>query len=75
MVLHLTVYKFYYTTMADILKFKKKTPAEKHKGKSLCRSGFHKWQVLTERKFDVKQGRLVTVYQCKRCDKLKNTMT
>ncbi|MCK5396094.1 MAG: hypothetical protein KAJ32_08885 [Gammaproteobacteria bacterium] len=60
--------------MADILKFKKKTPAEKHKGKSLCRSGFHKWQILNDRKFDVKQGRLVTVYQCKRCGKQKNTM-
>lgn len=59
--------------MADILTFKKKTPAEKHKGKSLCRSGFHKWQILSERKFDVKQGKLVTVYQCKRCAKQKNT--
>jgi len=59
--------------MADILPFKKKTPAEKHKGKSLCRSGFHKWRVVTSKKFDVKQGRLVTVYQCERCDKVKNT--
>jgi hypothetical protein len=59
--------------MADILKFKKKTPAEKHKGKSLCRSGFHKWELLTERKFDVKQGKLVSAYQCKRCGKKKNT--
>ncbi len=57
--------------MGDILVFKKKTPSEKHKGKSLCRSGFHKWQVLTEKIFDVKQGKLVTVYQCKRCSKQK----
>jgi len=57
--------------MGDILTFKKKTPSEKHKGKSLCRSGFHKWEILTEKKFDVKQGKLVTVYQCKRCDKQK----
>ena len=57
--------------MADILTFKKKTPAEKHKGKSLCRSGFHKWKILSERKFDVKQGRLVTAYQCTRCGKRK----
>jgi len=60
------------TDMADIIPFKKKSPAEKHKGKSLCRSGFHKWKILTERKFDVKQGRLVTVYQCTRCGKQKN---
>ena len=61
--------------MADILKFKKKTPAEKYKGRSLCRSGFHKWELLTERKFDVKQGKLVSAYQCRRCGKTKNRAT
>jgi hypothetical protein len=59
--------------MADILPFRKKSPAEKHRGRPLCRSGFHKWTILTERKFDVKQGRLVTVYRCKRCGAIKNT--
>lgn len=59
--------------MADILTFRKKTPAEKHKGKSLCRSGFHKWKILKERKFDVKLGKLVTAYRCTRCGKQKNT--
>lgn len=59
--------------MGDILRFKKKTAAEKHKGKTLCRSGFHQWKILTEKKFDVKQGKLVTVYQCARCGKQKNT--
>jgi hypothetical protein len=59
--------------MADILPFRKKTPAESHKGKTLCRSGFHKWLIVTEKKFDVKQGKLVTVYRCKRCGKQKNT--
>jgi len=59
--------------MADILPFRKKTPAEIHKGKTLCRSGFHKWQIVAEKKFDVKQGKLVTVYRCKRCGKQKNT--
>lgn len=60
--------------MGDILVFKKKTAAEKHKGKTLCRSGFHKWKILTEKLFDVKQGKLVTISQCKRCGKQKNTM-
>jgi hypothetical protein len=55
--------------MADILAFKKKKPSEKHKGRTLCRSGFHKWVVVTERRFDVKQGRLVTLYRCTRCGK------
>jgi hypothetical protein len=58
--------------MAEILTFKKKTAAQKYKGRSLCRSGFHKWIIITENQFDVKQGKLVTVYQCQRCGKQKN---
>ncbi len=57
--------------MGTVLPFKKKTPAEKHKGKTLCRSGFHKWKVKTEKKFDVKQGKLVTLSVCERCGKEK----
>ncbi len=53
--------------MADILPFKRPSPKQKHKGKTLCRSGFHKWQVVTGQQFDVKQGRLVTRYKCQRC--------
>mgnify|MGYP001597585809 CR=1 FL=1 len=33
---------------------------------TLCRSGFHKWQVLTGRRFDVKAGKLLTVERCRR---------
>lgn len=44
---------------------------EKHKGKTLCRSGFHKWDVVKEKQFDVKQGKLVTVYRCSRCGEQK----
>ncbi len=53
--------------MAKVLQFKKPTPAQKHKGKTLCKSGFHSWQLLKEPVFDSRQGRLVTVFQCKRC--------
>ena len=35
--------------------------------KTLCRSGFHKWQVETNGRFDVKQGKLLTVEHCHRC--------
>ena len=59
--------------MAKIITFKKKKLSEKYRGKTLCSSGFHKWEVINDRKFDVKQGKLVTVYQCKRCGKQKNT--
>lgn len=56
--------------MADILPFKK--PAKSAtKASTLCRQGHHKWVIVTEQKFDVKQGRLVTVYECSRCGKRK----
>ena len=40
--------------MADILPFRKPSPAEKHKGKTLCRHGHHKWMVDKKKQFDVK---------------------
>ena len=60
--------------MGDIIKFKKPSPKQKHKGKTLCRSGFHKWQVVTSQKFDVKQGKLVTISRCSRCGKEKKEL-
>ena len=57
--------------MGEVIQFKRPTLAEQHKGNTLFRSGFHKWVLLNENKFDVKQGKLITVYQCKRCLKTK----
>jgi len=57
--------------MADILPFKVKSLKEKHKGKTLCKSGFHKWRVEKTRPFDSQQGRLATVSTCIRCGKVK----
>ncbi|MGB5306250.1 MAG: hypothetical protein WBN51_01905 [Gammaproteobacteria bacterium] len=59
--------------MGDVIRFKKPKAAVKAQGKTLCRSGFHKWLVSTEQQFDVKQGRLVTVYRCSRCGASKST--
>ncbi len=59
--------------MAEILKFKRPKAAERHKGKGLCREGFHKWEVDKASVFDVKQGRLVTRYRCRRCGKLRTS--
>jgi hypothetical protein len=59
--------------MAEILKFKRPKATERHKGKGLCREGFHKWVVDKQSVFDVKQGRLVTRYRCKRCGKVRTT--
>ncbi|MEM1110367.1 MAG: hypothetical protein AAGI11_00545 [Pseudomonadota bacterium] len=53
--------------MADVIPFKKPSLKEKHKGKTLCRHGHHKWRVEKDKQFDVKQGRLVTTYRCARC--------
>lgn len=53
--------------MGDILPFRKPKASERHRGKTLCRNGHHKWQVDKEQVFDVKRGRLVTRYRCQRC--------
>ncbi len=57
--------------MGDVVRFKKPKLKEKHKGKTLCRSGFHKWAVDKSKPFSVKQGKLLTVYKCQRCGKIK----
>ena len=57
--------------MADVIPFRKPSLKEKHKGKTLCKHGHHKWVVDKEKQFDVKQGKLVTVYRCSRCDQRK----
>lgn len=53
--------------MSNILPFKKPTAAEKHKGKTLCTRGFHKWEIVQAKQFDVQQGKLITLYRCARC--------
>lgn len=58
--------------MGEVVKFKKKKLSDKFKGRSLCVHGYHKWEVLSENKFDVKAGKLVTAYRCKRCGKTRN---
>lgn len=53
--------------MGEVVRFKKPKASEKHANKALCRAGFHKWQAQPGTPFDVKLGRLVTVYRCQRC--------
>ena len=57
--------------MGDVVKFQRPKLSEKHRGKTLCQGGFHKWAVVKESQFDVKQGKLVTHYKCCRCGELK----
>ena len=58
-------------TMADIIQFRKPSASEKARGKTLCKRGFHKWLISQDKQFDSRQGRLVTVYRCSRCDAVK----
>lgn len=53
--------------MGDVVRFTRPAPAQKAKGRTLCRHGFHKWVVDKGSRFDSKQGRLVTRYRCSRC--------
>lgn len=53
--------------MGDVVAFKRPSPKQKHKGKTLCKSGFHKWEVVKGIPFDVKSGKLVSRYRCVRC--------
>ena len=57
--------------MGDVVRFKRPKPGEKAKGKTLCRSGFHKWEIVQEKQFDVKLGKLVTLYKCARWGEIK----
>lgn len=57
--------------MGEVLKFKKPTSKDKNKGKTLCKNGFHKWKIDQAKQFDVKSGKLVTIYKCVRCGAVK----
>lgn len=52
--------------MGDVIPFKRPSSNNK-KGNTLCKNGFHKWEVVKEKQFDVRQGKLVTLYRCARC--------
>lgn len=60
--------------MGEIVKFRKPSLREKADGKTLCKSGFHRWKIVTERKFDVQRGKLVTLRRCERCGKEKTEL-
>lgn len=61
--------------MGEIVRFKKPSLQEKSSGKTLCKSGFHKWRVIKEKRFDVRQGKLVTVERCERCGETRARLT
>lgn len=52
--------------MGEIVRFKRPRASERHRGKTLCRSGFHQWEPV-DTPFDVRLGKLVTRLRCRRC--------
>lgn len=61
--------------MGDVVQFKKPSLQKKSDGKTLCKNGFHKWRVVTEKQFDVKRGKLVTLEKCERCGEKRTKLT
>ncbi len=59
--------------MSNVLPFKKPSLKERARGRTLCKSGFHKWVIDQKKQFDVKRGKLVTIHRCKRCGETKVT--
>ena len=60
--------------MGDVIPFRQPTKSKKGEGKTLCKSGFHKWEVDQNKQFDVKQGKLVTIKRCARCGETKTVL-
>ena len=64
--------------MNNVIQFKRPDLKEQRKaqskGKTLCLNGFHKWKVWQKKQFDVKSGKLITVYKCDRCGKTKTQL-
>ena len=52
--------------MSNVISLKK-AKQKRADGKTLCSTGFHKWELLSARRFDVKRGQLVSAERCKRC--------
>jgi hypothetical protein len=56
-----------HSAMSNILPFKKPKAAQRHRGNTLCKRGYHQWQAVPGTPFDVKTGKLVTCFRCARC--------
>jgi hypothetical protein len=59
------------SNIVSLQKHKKALLQKKGKQSTLCGNDFHSWEVSKEKQFDVKQGKLVTQYRCRRCGAIK----
>jgi hypothetical protein len=60
--------------VGDVIKLRK-YKQQRAEGKTLCTSGFHKWETLTSRRFDVKSGKLVSTDRCIRCGRERTRLS
>ena len=56
-------------------KFRKQRRKARGSGSTLCRSGFNQWKDDETKQFDVKQGRLVSVQRCARCNRTRTRVS
>jgi hypothetical protein len=63
------------SNVIDLKKARKQARQKRAEGKTLCGAGLHKWELLAGRRFDVKQGRLVSTERCKRCGEQRVKLT
>ena len=61
--------------MGEVIPFKPAPRKKKASGKTLCKSGFHKWAPDPRKQFDVKQGKLVTIQRCLRCSVTRTVLS
>ena len=61
--------------MSNIIKgqFGKAAQLTRIRRSSLCQHGHHRWKVDTSTRFDVKEGKLLTVRTCSKCGKMKTS--
>lgn len=60
--------------MSNVINLRK-AKQQRAQGKTLCTSGFHKWENVGTRRFDVKQGKLVSTQRCSRCGEERVKLT
>lgn len=60
--------------MSNVINLRK-AKQKRAAGKTLCSSGFHKWHTVGTRRFDVKQGKLVSTERCTRCGEERVKLT
>ena len=53
----------------------KKAKRKRAEHQTFCDAGFHKWMTLTERRFDVKEGKLISAERCKRCGRERTRLS